>query len=104
MVRVYHDVKTKQLYARFHIWNYRAVVYASQNDDAFNFYPHLLVAQSCFSQVTAELVEGPFDAAALGAIIVILALLSVFFARELVDGGICQMRKLVFELARVITV
>lgn len=80
MVRVYHDVKTKQLDTRFHIWNYRAVVDASEKDDALNFDPHLLVAHRCLSQVAAKLVEGPFDAATLGAIIVILALLGVFLA------------------------
>ena len=85
MVRVNHDIKTKQLYTRLHIWNYRAVVDASQKNYAFNFDPHLLVAHSCFSQVAAKLIKSPFYAAALGAIIVILALLGVFLTGELVD-------------------
>ncbi len=88
MLRIYHDVETKQLYACFHIWDHRAVIYAGQNNYSLNFDPHLLVAESCLSQITAKLVEGPFDAAALSASVVTLAAPCVFFSWEFVDGSV----------------
>lgn len=104
MLGVYHDVKAKQLHTCLHIWHDRAVVNACEKNDAFNLDPHLLIAYASFPQVAAQLVECPFDAAALGATIILALTFSVFFSRQLVDGCIGQMGELIFELACVITV